>query len=556
MPKNSLKTYRKSTKSGFGIIELSIFIFIVSVIGALYLKTKTIEATNNTSRQMIENLQLANSAILKYSTIHKKLPCPAALNLENHSSDFGKSVGNDGECLGDGVYIGGSDSNLAYGMVPINKLGLKKSFINDGFNGKIAYIVDKNLTSQDGFSSAINDSTKESIINISNKINQRDQKADFLLISFGKNQKGAFGIANQTQKGLSNLDDEIENSINQNNSPTFDENFVTRSNDREFDDYLLSGKISEINSKFFENRIRFCLQDISETLYDGTTFSWNANAKVGQTIPANQPCPSGYQNGVAYPTRKCNSNGKWSEIINHCQGLCIVTQGSGYKARTVTGQGSFDCDMTGYSGTINYNCSCPTTLSKINNPDFFWRYGSYRTGTNYSYLGWNLSANTSTYYDEGICSLLASAPRRYGQDGQNGCCQANHPKAVGFIGRNPVINVTMDKKYKIGAFDWYGVYNVHGSSRNARNVTFQGLNSSNQWVTLLNFDVPSNSSSLSAIRYNLTIKDYFQRVRFIVNSNWGDSSTKIGGFTFYQVQDSNCDSTNATLSLTGSCTAN
>lgn len=200
--------------------------------------------------------------------------------------------------------------------------------------------------------------------------------------------------------------------------------------------------------------------------------------------------------------------------------------------------GEVDSDSDGVVDNIDDNplvasgSSCDTSqVSRINNPDFFYRYGSYTTGSSYSLNNWTLSSSIGTWSNEGLNSILTTPENfgRYGNNGENNCCNVTYPRAAGFTRNNPTITIAMDKQYYISEFEWYGVNGIHGSRRNAKDVLMQGSNDNATWVDLLSFQLPELASWDTASRFTLDNPGSYQYVRFIVSYSWGDAnSTKIG----------------------------
>ncbi len=190
------------------------------------------------------------------------------------------------------------------------------------------------------------------------------------------------------------------------------------------------------------------------------------------------------------------------------------------------------------SSNISANSqTCSTNVTRINNPDFFYRYGSHSTASSFTLDNWTLSVNSSVYSFEGLASILVS-PNNFtfnGQDGENGCCTSHGNRALGAASTTPTITIAMDKQYFISEIEWFGVDTMHGGYRNAKNVIAEGSNDNSSWTNLLSFEVPLNADWDIAEKYTLSNPGSYQYIRFRITSNWGaGGTTKISAIYLYQ----------------------
>jgi hypothetical protein len=198
------------------------------------------------------------------------------------------------------------------------------------------------------------------------------------------------------------------------------------------------------------------------------------------------------------------------------------------------------------SSSISANSqTCSTNVTRINNPDFFYRYGSHSSVKSFTLDNWTLSVDSSSYFEvygnEGLASILVSPNNftYYGQNGENGCCILEDPtskRALGTTSATPTITIGMDKQYFISEIEWFGVKSMHYAYRNAKNVIAEGSNDNSSWTNLLSFEVPNDADWNIAEKYTLSNPGSYQYIRFRITSNWGSgtSPTKISAIYLYQ----------------------
>ncbi len=181
--------------------------------------------------------------------------------------------------------------------------------------------------------------------------------------------------------------------------------------------------------------------------------------------------------------------------------------------------------------------TCSTNVTRINNPDFFYRFGSYSSLRTLTLDNWTLSVNSSYYSNEGLASILVSPNNFtfYGQDGENGCCTTTTKRVLGTTSTTPTITIEMDKQYFISEIEWFGVKSMHQAYRNAKDVIAEGSNDNSSWTNLLSFQVPNEADWNIAEKYTLSNPGSYQYIRFRITSNWGAiGTTKVSAIYLYQ----------------------
>jgi prepilin-type N-terminal cleavage/methylation domain-containing protein len=306
-------------KKAYSLIELSIVILIISILisGAL---TVFSGSANNTKITITKNrIDEIYQALGGFLLANGRLPCPASLiAIKSTDANYGTEGTAAGNCTaGGGVYASGS-SNLVYGLVPVKTLGLPNEYAEDGFESKIAYIVEKNFTNNSTFKNA-NSTATMTLSELLGSINQViTNDAILALVSYGTNKSGAFNSNGTTQNTRSSNSSEMENDLGANNA--FDKNLIFNAPDSDvFDDIVFYKTRNSLVSDFDALSLVNCLADTLSLSYPGAaTYSW-PESSYNQVVQSTTACPAPYTTTVGYPTRRCGAFGIWeSSVINSC----------------------------------------------------------------------------------------------------------------------------------------------------------------------------------------------------------------------------------------------
>jgi prepilin-type N-terminal cleavage/methylation domain-containing protein len=129
------KTETDSTQAGFTLIELSIYLLIIAILGGYALTAGTSQRGFAREKQTYDKMQVIESAIAAYVRINGRLPCPAVPTLARTNINLGTE-----NCAGT---IGGANSATVHiGTVPTAALLLSQDFITDGWDRRFIYAVD------------------------------------------------------------------------------------------------------------------------------------------------------------------------------------------------------------------------------------------------------------------------------------------------------------------------------------------------------------------------------------------------------------------------------
>jgi len=323
--------YNRNRKTAFSLIEISIVILISSILmtGAVSISVNAVKnAKIKTTKARINDIY---AALGQYLIVNKKLPCPAEIKLsKTDNANYGLASSGDGSCNNGGntsSYSNNTGNIKAYGMVPVQTLGIPLDMAEDAFGNKFAYIVDKNMTraagsgnsfeGTEGNMTVVEKSAATEVNSISN--------AAFFIISYGANQNGAIAADSNLQMTASSDADEISNSLvvtNEGSNPplaNFGAKIIYSSGNSEtFDDIVFYKTRPQLAMDFNIMDYLTCPTQTFTNVYGANSMAWPVGY-YNQIIVASTTCPSGYTNGPVRPTRRCGVNGTWGEIINPCQ---------------------------------------------------------------------------------------------------------------------------------------------------------------------------------------------------------------------------------------------
>ncbi len=344
------KTLPKKSKKAFSLNDLAILMSTVAIVAVSSVAISNIQLSGEREKADSEKIETIYKAIGKYLVQKKRLPCPASTTkIRGQDLSYGVESISAGNCaVTDGVYyVSSLSSNLIYGIIPAQTLGLSSDFAQDQYGSKIVYVVDKRATYPP-------ESVNENIGSIQNgsiivKENAIDISTDsiFIILTVGKNKLGGFNYNSPTYNGLPQSLNEQENSftgivsnvINMNNI------FVKSvKNDDVFDDNLLFKNRQSLIDDFKADFLIPCQNA-------GVKYG-SQNAVFGQIIYALSSCPPPSQNII--PAKKCSRDGRW--IYEKSCPCYISAEGIDNPVYVSNGIGSISCKAAGFDGTLKYNC--------------------------------------------------------------------------------------------------------------------------------------------------------------------------------------------------------
>ena len=313
---------KNSKKTAFSLIEISIVVLIIAILitGSL---SSSISAINNAKvKSTRDRMDEIYKALGNYLLVNGKLPCPASiLELKSSSSTYGASIGTEGTCSGVGVYSSATSgaTNLVYGMVPVRTLGLSNDLAEDGFEDKIAYIVDKNFTGTN-FGTAASAATM-TINEIPGSVTKTiTDDAIFALVSYGINKSGAFPINSATQIARSSDASEMTNDLDSAASPLFNKILISDAKNSDvFDDLVFYKTRNNLLLDFGALSLVPCQDGVLSLNYGGAANYSFTQGSYNQLVVSTTQCPVGYRSTTNYPTRRCGAFGVWDSVaVNPC----------------------------------------------------------------------------------------------------------------------------------------------------------------------------------------------------------------------------------------------
>lgn len=305
-------------KRAFSLIELSVVITVLSVVAVGILSISLGGVSNNKAKTTNDRMSLIYRALGEYVLVNKRLPCPASIKEVKSGINYGVEGTAAGSCTaGTGVYSSSTATNLVYGMVPVKTLGLNNILAEDGYENKIAYIVDKSYTSTATFSSATSGIIIEKYVG--GAVTTDTSEAIFAIISYGANKNSSFPATSAIQNTVAtNIDEMANDAISFNDgakTADFTQNLINFTERSPiFDDII-----------FYRTRDNF-LKDVQ-----GTNLT-NGNI-----------------------TSASNSNGPLD---------CPISQNGVSRSTVSGGSTQVTCDVGFYTGNINYTCA-GGTLSNV-----------------------------------------------------------------------------------------------------------------------------------------------------------------------------------------------
>ena len=317
-------------RKAFSLIELSIVLLIISIMVAGTVTVSTAIVTKSKIELTKKRMDEIYKAMGQYLLRNYALPCPASLRVAKTAASYGVA-GEAGTCGEDGIYQSNLNSQIVYGAVPVNSLGLPSEMAEDGFGTKFGYAINKNFTTIEyptatnlnGFS--FNGSTTNMIRVYEHPSTNMISGVVFVLVSHGANKSGGFNsTATSVQNNVSFDTYEIDNhlsSATDNVDPAADTanfgNNISYSLDVTFAASDLSSSVFD-DILFYKRRNDFVedfkamfLIPCDGTVITPTSFT-SVDAYYGQIV-TNSACALSTSQ-----SRKCEAYGAWVNIEGSC----------------------------------------------------------------------------------------------------------------------------------------------------------------------------------------------------------------------------------------------
>ena len=326
-------TKNNNKKSAFSLIELSIVILIVSILITGSLSISKTSISNQKNKVTQEKIDEIYQAILNFTALNKRLPCPAIITAAKWSSTYGDEADTPGTCSS---LI--ESGNLRYGMVPIKALGLDIEMAEDGFGSKFSYIVDSRFTKKlatasdnDGFEGTRTiDTPYDGISNDEPDIIRIDGPSGteisgnsiMVIISHGANKFGAYNAEGSAANAASSDADEMNNDADGLNAT-----FIAYSSNPDFDDLTLFKEkyqiIRDAGMEFIACSGDEARDDRGSGIGAGiapNSWEWNSEYYSSEARNSNNMCSNGITTNTPSTNKaakKCGRFGVWSDELEH-----------------------------------------------------------------------------------------------------------------------------------------------------------------------------------------------------------------------------------------------
>jgi prepilin-type N-terminal cleavage/methylation domain-containing protein len=239
----SLPDQSRRLHAGFTLIEMSIVLAVMSLLGAGILAVATQNIRRSKTAELQKKMDAIEMAMLDFSRMNNRLPCPAdgTVPVTNpgtsvSTQNFGVEGTATGDCTDGSTYSSGSDltgdggtavapdanfydgSNTVGGIVPVRTLGLPDDYAFDPWGGRLSYFVDKRLTAASAFTTYKATNTSIGSITVYDGSaypatggNARTTTAIAVVMSHGGDGHGAFQLSGvRKSSGATNVD-ELQN---------------------------------------------------------------------------------------------------------------------------------------------------------------------------------------------------------------------------------------------------------------------------------------------------------------------------------------------------------
>ncbi len=190
-------------RRGFTLLELSIVLAIIAVVigGGIVMFTASIQKSQ--SDATVAKMDAIEGALLNYTNIYGRLPCPGDLTQTATSSPnyYGLEsdpTANPGSCRGGNPapnLVSGT-VNAVEGSVPVRALQLPDSYMYDGWGRHFGYAVDASMTITGSFPPALGPACYPSLgITVNDATGAaRTTTAVYAIISHGANGHGGYTL--------------------------------------------------------------------------------------------------------------------------------------------------------------------------------------------------------------------------------------------------------------------------------------------------------------------------------------------------------------------------
>ncbi len=199
---SSIRAKADCRHQGFSLVELSVVCAIMAVVIVMGLDGIAMFVNRTAYQTTQDKLVVIKKALAKHRYVYGYLPCPANMGVNYTNSTYGKETRDGtGACNSSNALtntlVGGAvtKDSILFGDVPVRDLELPLSYMKDGYNDKLRYVVVSGFTSSDASTYT---STSNGIIirtgqleSTCSTVCQDIATAAYVVLSFGADKRGA-----------------------------------------------------------------------------------------------------------------------------------------------------------------------------------------------------------------------------------------------------------------------------------------------------------------------------------------------------------------------------
>ncbi len=243
--KHVMNQPHKNTEQGFSLLELSIFLLVLSSMMAGFLFTYGAAQ----EQERIDMSRYANFTITdglaKYLSRNGRFPCPSSLSADTDAPTYGEET----DCTDTSVPIGswapgnayyvtdrpaGSGFRVRIGAIPFKTIGIGREDVIDAYKNRITYVI----TESQATAAYTAGNGRIEVLDLDNSGAPVTKTKDLIFFSHGLNEAGSFsaqGIANGFTCNQAGLDQEncdldgafITNRYARTQNGTYDDDLVS-----------------------------------------------------------------------------------------------------------------------------------------------------------------------------------------------------------------------------------------------------------------------------------------------------------------------------------------
>ena len=232
-------------QQGFSLLQLSIILAIVSVVGVTLLPLDEGGERNNRALKMTFSFNKLEEALVAFQAAYGRLPCPADATLAPTDANYGLEANDPGNCLGGTITstFGPADitganplGNVVGGMIPTKSLQIPDNYALDSYGRRLTYVVDRRATEPVACSMI-----KNGDIVLKGADGEAKSNAMGLILSHQENGHGAFPgtgstVDDRLNSGSIDIGEWDNASVDGTFTAQFDANFVKKEPSASFDD--------------------------------------------------------------------------------------------------------------------------------------------------------------------------------------------------------------------------------------------------------------------------------------------------------------------------------